>query len=250
MSKRKDKKSRSMVQAYAVRRQVHEDTIATRKRDNRWAIIAGSLVVVAAIVSQIVFAVTRPVEELPADDPTNTFEPAPDPSIAEGREWNGELTLNDVNLKLILDGVNAPQATAALVTLANEDFYKDVICHRLTTSPGFSLLQCGDPNGNGTGGPDFRFGPIENAPSSAVYPKGTIAYARASNDGNSMGSQFFIILEDSTILPDRAGGYSVVGKITEGLDELISEITSKGTADESEDGFPAVKTVITGFNVQ
>lgn len=250
MSKRKDnKQARQMSQAYALRQEVHKETISTRKRDNNLAAVIGGLVIVAAIASQVTFAMTRPEPELPVETPTATYSPAPDKAIAENREWVGELTLNEIKLDLVLDGVNAPQATAALITLANEDFYKDVTCHRLSTTAGFYLLQCGDPNGDGTGGPDFRFGPIENAPSSAIYPKGTIAYARASNNASSMGSQFFITLDDTTILPDRVGGYSVVGHITNGLEELISDIASKGTADGSEDGVPLVKTVITGFKL-
>ncbi|MBX3312010.1 MAG: peptidylprolyl isomerase [Microbacteriaceae bacterium] len=238
-----------MAQAYAIRQEVHQETITTRKRDNNLAAVIGGLVIALAITSQVIFAVTRPEPEVADPTPTATFAPAPDPSISENREWVGELTLNDVKLDIVLDGINAPQATAALVTLVNEDFYKDVTCHRLTTTPGFYLLQCGDPNGDGTGGPDFRFGPIENAPSSAIYPKGTIAYARAGSNASSMGSQFFITLDDSTILPDNVGGYSVVGHVVDGLENLISEITSKGTADGSEDGVPLVKTVITGFKL-
>jgi peptidyl-prolyl cis-trans isomerase B (cyclophilin B) len=74
--------------------------------------------------------------------------------------------------------------------------------------------------------------------------------ARIGNDAESIGSQFFLVYEDTTIPSDSAGGYTVVGRVTSGLDELKSGITDAGTADDSSDGAPAVPTTITAFSVQ
>jgi len=96
------------------------------------------------------------------------------------------------------------------------------------------VLQCGDPTAapnnpaNGTGGPDFRWGPIENAPEDDVYPAGTLAFARVGNDPNSQGSQFFLVYEDSVIPSDAAGGYTVIGRITSGLD-IVAHVAQDGT---------------------
>ena len=74
--------------------------------------------------------------------------------------------------------------------------------------------------------------------------------ARQSGNGNSMGSQFFLVYENSTIPSDAAGGYTVIGHITSGLPELIAQVTSQGTADGSGDGSPKVPVTLTGVTVK
>src|SRR5690606_29725852 len=116
--------------------------------------------------------------------------PVPDPSLAEARTWSATLRTSAGDIALELDGEAAPQAVASFVTLAQEGWFDATDCHRLTTS-GIYVLQCGDPTGTGTGGPGYDFGPIENAPADDVYPAGTLAMARQSENAESMGSQFF-----------------------------------------------------------
>ena len=137
---------------------------------------------------------------------------------------------------------------ANFVELAQSGFYTGLTCHRLTTS-GIYVLQCGDPNGDGSGGPGYTFGPLENVPKSTVtvsgtkegvYPAGTIAMARGTAE-NSQGSQFFIVYKRSEL---PAPGYTVFGEVTGGLSALESAITSKGTADGSTDGKPKVTTYL------
>ena len=128
-------------------------------------------------------------------------------------------------------------------------FYDGLGCHRLTTE-GLFVLQCGDPNGDGTGGPGYTYGPIENAPEDGVYPAGTIAMARQAGDAESQGSQFFIVYEDTTLTADEAGGYTVIGRVTDGLDALRSEIVDFGTVDEAPDGQPVRPVTITSFDVE
>jgi len=111
------------------------------------------------------------------------------------------------------------------------------------------VLQCGDPDGDASG-PGYSYGPIENAPADDVYPAGTIAMARVGQDAQSIGSQFFVVYDDTTIGSDSAGGYTVVGRVTSGLAELKAGVTSAGTVDGSTDGSPAVPTIITAFSVQ
>ncbi|MCV2394539.1 peptidylprolyl isomerase [Actinotalea sp. M2MS4P-6] len=177
-------------------------------------------------------------------DPTAA---APDPSIAEDRTWTATITTSAGDLTLSLDGHAAPQAVAAFVTLAQDGFFEQTTCHRLTTADAFKLLQCGDPNGDGTGGPDFRFGPIENAPADDVYPAGTVAMARVSGDAYSMGSQFFLVYGDSTIPADSAGGYTVLGTITSGLD-VLQQVADAGVEDGTET--PVTKVTIEKVEVE
>jgi peptidyl-prolyl cis-trans isomerase B (cyclophilin B) len=111
------------------------------------------------------------------------------------------------------------------------------------------VLQCGDPTGQGTGGPGYTFGPIENAPADDVYPAGTIAMARVGNDPQSMGSQFFIVYADTTIPADQAGGYTVFGRVTSGLD-VVTAVADAGVQGGEPDGPPATGVTIQGVETQ
>ncbi len=174
------------------------------------------------------------------------FEAAPDPSVAEARVWTATVTTTCGDITLELDGTLAPQSVANFVQLARDGFYDQTPCHRLTTE-GIFVLQCGDPTGTGQGGPGYSWGPIENAPADDLYPAGTLAMARVGGDAESQGSQFFLVYEDSTIPSDEAGGYSVFGKITGGLD-IVQQIADGGL---SADGTaPARAISIEGVTVQ
>ena len=172
-----------------------------------------------------------------------------DPSVSEYREWTGEMVLRDATLDITLDGASAPQAVANFVDLNSWGYFDDSACHRLTTE-GLFVMQCGDPLGLGIGNPGYTFGPIENAPEDGVYPAGTLAMARAANDASSMGGQFFIVYEDSEIPDDLVGGYTVFGKVTNGLDAFISAYVEPGTADGSTDGQPAVPAFIESITIR
>lgn len=211
---------------------------AERQRARRTALIAaGVLLAVSALALIIWWFASRPGQSWA------TSTTAPDASLAEARTWTSVIRTNQGDIVLELDGANAPQAVASFVALAREGFFDDTPCHRLVTQ-GIYVLQCGDPTGTGLGGPTYRFGPVENAPADDVYPAGTLAMARAGSDGFSMGSQFFIVYDDSTIPSDGAGGYTVFGTVTSGLD-IVETIARSGTATGASDGSPSLSVTIT-----
>jgi len=176
----------------------------------------------------------------------------PDSSAAEDRTWTATVDLcaggTESDLVLELDGAAAPQAVASFVSLANQGYYDNTSCHRLTTQ-GIYVLQCGDPTGTGTGDPGYSYGPIENAPKDDVYPAGTVAMARQGNNGESMGSQFFIVYQDSTIPSDTAGGYTVLGTVTSGLD-AVQAVADEGVDGGAGDGSPTTPVIIEGVETQ
>lgn len=250
---RQAREERARLRTYQARQEVHRRQVRRRKRDN---IIAGvGLVVVLALAvgAQLFYFSGGPgtpeAEATPTPTPSATPVPVPSADLAEDRTWTGELTLNDTTLGIELDGAAAPQAVSSTIQLAKDRFYDGLTCHRLTTE-GIFVLQCGDPNGDGTGGPGYSYGPIENAPADDVYPAGTIAMARQPGDPESQGSQFFIVYEDSTIPADAAGGYTVIGRVTEGLDTLKTEMLDFGTADDVPDGAPVRPISITRLTLQ
>ncbi|MCF8528465.1 MAG: peptidylprolyl isomerase [Aquiluna sp.] len=235
-----------------------QQLIAKRKaqgpRDNKIAILAGAGALLVALIGQAAYFGFGP-GYVPAEEsaaPEVTSEPnsseVPDAALAENRIWNASLNLNTEAVSLELDGVNAPQAVANFVALAQSGFYENVSCHRLTTA-GIYVLQCGDPDGTGAGGPGYNFGPIENAPADDIYAEGTLAMARVGGDGSSMGSQFFIVYDDSQIPSDSAGGYTVFGKVTGGL-EAIKAIAALGTSDGSGDGSPLEAVLMNSISVE
>jgi peptidyl-prolyl cis-trans isomerase B (cyclophilin B) len=106
----------------------------------------------------------------------------------------------------------APCASYSFRHLAEQGFYDGTPCPRVTSSPTFGILQCGDPTGTGSGGPGYSF-PDENL-AGATYPAGTVAMANSGPNTN--GSQFFLVFADTQLSPD----YIPFGTITAGLDVL------------------------------
>ena len=176
-------------------------------------------------------------------------ETVADPSVSENREWSGELAFAETSLEITLDVADAPQAVANFVDLNSRDYFDESSCHRVTTE-GLFVMQCGDPLGLGIGNPGYTFGPLENTPDDGVYPAGTLAMARAANDASSMGSQFFIVYDDSEIPDDAVGGYTVFGHVTGGLEDFIERYVEPGTADGSTDGQPAVPVFIESITIR
>lgn len=257
-SEKEARAARERLRVYNARQGVHEHTLARRKRDNLVAIIAGVIVVAIAAAAQVAFFTAGPgapeaVEPSPsASAPVegqNVGE-VPSPELAEGRTWTGELTLNDVALGIELDGAAAPQAVSAFIQGAENGYFIGKACHRLTNG-GFFVLQCGSADGQGSTDTSFSFGPIENAPADDFYPAGTLAMARVGGDAYSNGRQFFVVYEDTTIPSDAAGGYTVLGRVTSGLDTLKTSITDAGVVPGSSetDGSPVIPTTITGLTV-
>ena len=255
---REAREARERQKRYVARQQVHEQKIARRKRDN--LVAAGALVVVAvlATVAQLFYFADGPGAPTPEPTPSASADPrgqnvgnVPSPDLAEGRTWTGELVLNEnVELGIELDGENAPQAVSVFLQEAQAGYYDGKTCHRLVQTDTAGLLQCGSADGEGSSDPDFAFGPIENAPADGVYPAGTIAMARGA-DAFSQGKQFFVVFQDAELPADAAGGYTVIGEVTSGLETLVSEIADEGLEPEAGegDGHPIVPTTITRITI-
>ena len=112
----------------------------------------------------------------------------------------------------------APETARNFIKLAAKGFYNGLIFHRVV--PGF-VIQGGDPEGTGTGGPGYQ---IKAEFNSRLHVEGTVAMARAS-DPDSAGSQFYFAL---TALPMLDNKYTVFGQVTEGM-EVVKSIGSTPT---------------------
>jgi len=235
---REAREARERLKRYNARQTVHATQISRRKRDN-W-IAAISVVVVAALAAtvQVIYftngpGMTTPVPTASETPTSQNVGDVPSPDTAEGRDWTGRLTLNGAKLNITLDGAAAPQGVASFVKDIEDGYYVGKSCHRLVDQPGSAqLIQCGSLDGAGGSDPAYSFGPVENAAADDLYVTGTIALARQADNGYSQGHQFFITFGDSTFPSDSAGGYTVIGKVTAGLDNLESQIVSGGTVEE------------------
>ncbi|MFA7278291.1 MAG: peptidylprolyl isomerase [Candidatus Gracilibacteria bacterium] len=105
---------------------------------------------------------------------------------------------------------DAPKTVSNFVYLAEKNFYNGLTFHRFVS--GF-VIQGGDPTGNGSGGPGYKF---EDEKVTKDYDKGIVAMANAGPDTN--GSQFFIMLKD-TPLPKQ---YTIFGKVISGMDTVAA----------------------------
>lgn len=116
----------------------------------------------------------------------------------------------------------APISVTNFKQLAEGGFYDGLAFHRVV--PGF-VIQGGDPDGNGTGGPGYTV-PAEINPAHK-HVKGALAWARTGDQVNperrSSGSQFYITLEPTPFLD---GAYTVFGQVTSGLD--VTEMIRQG----------------------
>ena len=263
-SSRSAREAKRRVQQMEAKRELRKEQDKRRKRDNVLAIGAGTAAVVVALVLQLTVFASNPTEEeyaaaqaglttpsaTPSASPSNA-DNIPKPETAAGQTFTGELKLNSGTLGVELDGTNAPQAAAVFKSLADQNFYAGLNCHRLTTAETFGVLQCGSKAGDGSSDPSFTWGPLENTPPDNTYPAGTIAVARSGGNAYGNGTQFFIVYKDTVIPADAAGGYTVVGKVTSGLD-VVSNIAAAGLkpGDNATDGAPAEPVTIDSFSLK
>lgn len=121
---------------------------------------------------------------------------------------------------LDLDAGAAPCTVNSFVSLAEQGYFDDTSCHRLTNQSIF-VLQCGDPTGTGMGGPGYTI-PLE-VKGDETYPAGTLAMARAQ-DPDSGGSQFFMVYADSGLPAE----YTVFGTVDETGLKAIQKVAEAG----------------------
>jgi peptidyl-prolyl cis-trans isomerase B (cyclophilin B) len=253
------------LRVYQARQAVHETQVKRRRRDQYVGVMGAVAAVLVASLAFWGWSVGPGSPEVDGEDQAELLEQigealeedndaaiddgVPDIVLSEFRLWDAAIDIDGITVDLELNGLLAPQAVASFVTLARDGFFDDTQCHRLTTD-GIFVLQCGDPEGTGRGGPDYRFGPIENDPVDDLYPAGTLAMARVGGDGFSMGSQFFIVYEDSVIPADQAGGYTVFGRVTSGFDELVTGVIEQGVVDDARDGQPVAPARISRITIR
>lgn len=144
----------------------------------------------------------------------------PEMTINKEASYSAVLHTNKGDITISLNADKTPATVNNFIYLAKNKFYDNTIFHRVLK--GF-MIQGGDPKGDGTGGPGYKFAdePIEES-----YSRGVVAMANSGPNTN--GSQFFILHNDYSLLPN----YVIFGKVSKGI-EVVDAIAE----DPVEAGF-------------
>lgn len=213
-----------------------------------WFIVFSVIVAVALVVVGYVFlkseetpaAVKEQIKEenLAANDGKKENS-APTFSINVDKIYRAVLRTTKGDITIDLSVKSTPITVNNFVYLARKDFYNDTVFHRVIK--GF-MIQGGDPAGDGTGGPGYKFA---DEPFDGEYTRGTVAMANAGPNTN--GSQFFIMHADYP-LPKN---YVIFGRVVGGIDVVDaiaeSEVVKGSTGELSR---PVNFTAIVGVDIQ
>jgi peptidyl-prolyl cis-trans isomerase B (cyclophilin B) len=170
-------------------------------------------------------AVTKTQKSSPSSSNTSSAENTTNSNVSE----KPASAANPVATIEMMDGAKiiielypdvAPNTVRNFISLANKGFYNGLTFHRVI--PGF-MIQGGDPKGDGTGGPGYGIKgefAANGFVNSLKHERGVISMAR-SDDYNSAGSQFFIVVNTSDANSSSLDGtYAAFGKVTSGMEEV------------------------------
>lgn len=164
----------------------------------------------------------QPVTDGVDNQPVDTTEPKTDNLTVTNMSHLITIKTNMGEISFVTYDADAPNTVKNFITLAEKGFYNGLIFHRVI--PGF-MIQGGDPLGNGTGGPGYKFEDELNPQTEsykAGYKTGVVAMANAGPNTN--GSQFFIMVADYP-LPNN---YTIFGKVVLGQ-EIANSISKVKT---------------------
>lgn len=148
---------------------------------------------------------------------TMSWDNPPAMQIDTNKSYEAEITTTKGTIKLELFAKDAPITVNNFVFLAEQGFYNDVIFHRVLET---FVIQTGDPEGTGQGGPGYRF---EDESTDYEYEPGIVAMANAGPDTN--GSQFFICTGEDSKSLNMQPYYTIFGKVIDGMD-VVQEIAA------------------------
>lgn len=244
-----DQRRRQLAREKFERQQLRREE--ARRRNRRRSTVVAAALAVALTAGGAVYASVQLTgrdadgaeaaagpEAAPSPDASS---PSPEPPLAVDTEAAYTMTLktNVGDLVVSMDAARTPRTVNSFKHLADEKYFDGTKCHRLTTQ-GIFVLQCGDPQGDGTGGPGYDI-PDEDLASlgkagpdgKVTFRAGTVAMANTGSP-NSGGSQFFLVYEDSR-LPPR---YTPFGTLDAAGLKAVRDVAKAGVEGGTGDGAP------------
>lgn len=159
-----------------------------------------------------------------------------DADSIQGTEKMVVMETNKGTIKINLFTEKAPLTTANFVNLVNAGFYNCLTFHRVIKD---FMIQGGDPNGNGTGGPGYKF---EDEFDESLKHTGPGILSMANSGPGTNGSQFFIT---TIATPWLNNAHTVFGEVVEGLDVVSAiENTETGFQDKPADDVVMTKVYV------
>ncbi|MFE4452774.1 peptidylprolyl isomerase [Streptomyces sp. NPDC056796] len=222
-----------------------------RRRTRRLTVIIASSVAVVAVVGAGAYVAldgddSKTTAEAgatasPSASPSESESSAPEPAMEIDKKARYAMALktSQGDIGIEMDAAKTPHTTNSFKALADKGYFDNTKCHRLTTE-GIFVLQCGDPKGDGTGGPGYTI-PDENLTAlgkagddgSVTYPAGTVAMANTGQPGTG-GSQFFLVYKDTKLPPS----YTPFGTMDDAGLKAVEKVAEAGVAEGAGDGAP------------
>ncbi|MCS0636263.1 peptidylprolyl isomerase [Streptomyces sp. LP05-1] len=173
----------------------------------------------------------------PSPDASTGGEPAM--TVDKSAKYTMTLKTDHGDVAVAMDPAKTPHTVNSFKHLADKKFFDGTKCHRLTTQ-GIFVLQCGDPQGTGSGGPGYTV-PDENlgalgkagTDGRVTFKAGTVAMANTGQP-NSGGSQFFLVYQDTRLAPT----YTPFGTMDAAGLAAVREVAKGGVEGGAGDGAP------------
>jgi peptidyl-prolyl cis-trans isomerase B (cyclophilin B) len=154
-----------------------------------------------------------------------SWKKEPAMTIDASAKYTMKLATTCGDIGIDLKTAAAPHTVNSFAFLAAQGYFDHTKCHRLTTT-GIYVLQCGDPQGTGMGGPGYTL-PDENLKDKSLkgntYPAGTVAMANTGQK-HTGGSQFFLVYKDSPLPPQ----YTPFGTVSDAGMKVLQKIAAAG----------------------
>ncbi|MFF9088719.1 peptidylprolyl isomerase [Streptomyces sp. NPDC014991] len=155
-----------------------------------------------------------------------SWKKEPAMTIDTSAKYSMKLATTCGDIDIALKTAAAPHTVNSFDFLAGKGYFDHTKCHRLTTEQIF-VLQCGDPQGSGMGGPGYTL-PDENLKDKVLkggtYPAGTVAMANTGQK-HTGGSQFFLVYKDTPLPPS----YTPFGTVSASGMKVLTKIAAAGS---------------------
>jgi cyclophilin family peptidyl-prolyl cis-trans isomerase len=205
-------------------------------------IITGAVLVALAGCTGGAPASSSPAVASPAASAASGCPTTQPPALGAGETRTVTMETEKGTIIIKLEADLSPIAAGNFAALAGCGYYDGVVFHRLV--PGF-VIQGGDPTGTGTGGPGYT---IKDEPVTTAYKRGTVAMARTAQP-DSVGSQFFIVLDDAAgqVLGDPSyNTYQIIGTVTDGMATVDAIAAMPNSGEPSNEALePVAMTKVT-----